>query len=79
VDFGMFTVAMDQDNSDAGQAACRAAYISGAVKQFVLTLPNANTATFSAFVKRYGIAGGVDKIVEVPSMDLRITGAVTWA
>ena len=79
VDFGMFTVNMDQDNADAGQIAARAAYVSGAVKNFVLTLPNTNTATFSAYVKRFGVAGGVDKIVEVPSMDLRITGAVTWA
>lgn len=78
VDPGMFTIEIDQNNADAGQMALRAAQVSGGITQFKLTLPNAETATFSAFVKKFSTQGGVDAVVR-SSVDMRITGAVTWA
>jgi len=76
---GQFTVTLDQDLSDPGQAACLLARDTVAKKSFRLTLPNASTATFSGYVKRFGTSGGVDQKVKVPSMDIGITGAVTRA
>jgi hypothetical protein len=79
VDYGQITFGLDQDNADAGQIACRAAYVGGTTKLWKLTLPNTNVASFSGLVKQFGIAGGVDKVVEVPSLVIRVTGPVTWA
>lgn len=78
VDPGQFAMEIDQDNADAGQVAARAAQASGAQKQFKLTLPNGKTATFNAYVKKFSSQGGVDTVVKA-SMDLRITGSITWA
>ena len=78
IDPGHFSMQIDQDNTDAGQAALRAAQISGASKQFKLTLPNAKTATFNAFVKKVDSQGGVDAVIKT-NAELRITGAITWA
>lgn len=79
VDYGQISLSLDMDNADAGQIACRAAYVAGTTKLFKLTLPNTNVASFSGLVKQFGIAGGVDKIVEVPSLVIRVTGPITWA
>lgn len=78
VDFGQMSITIDQDNSDPGQQACRTAQVAGTLKQFKLTLPNAVTATFNAYVKKFPTSGGVDAVVK-STMDLRISGAVTWA
>lgn len=79
VDYGQFSVDMDYDYSDAGQAALLAAQSSGAIKTFKLTLPDTHTASFSAYVKRLPAAGGVDQIVKRSGATLRISGAITWA
>lgn len=78
VDYGQLQLEMDQDNADAGQTAMRAAYTASASRQFKITLPNSNTATFEAFVRKFSSQGGVDQILK-SSAELRITGAVTWA
>lgn len=78
VDPGQFTMEVDLDQSDAGQLAVRAAQVSGVAKQFKLTLPNSKTATFLAYVKKMSTQGGVDAAVR-NSVDLRITGSITWA
>jgi hypothetical protein len=78
IDPGHFSIQMDQDNTDAGQTALRAAQTSGASKQFKLTLPNSKTATFNGFVKKIDSQGGVDAVVK-NSVEMRITGAITWA
>lgn len=78
VDNGQFTMNLDQDNSDPGQIALRAARTAGTIKNFKLTLPNANTASFSAFVQKISDAGAVDGIVK-NACTLILSGAVTRA
>jgi len=78
VDPGQFTMEVDLDQADAGQLALRATQVAGSAKYFKLTLPNSKTATFQAYVKKISSQGGVDAAVR-NSVDLRITGAVTWA
>jgi hypothetical protein len=78
-DAGSFTIDYDIKISDTGQAALQAAQLSGLTKTFKLTLPDAAVASFSAFVKKIPIAGGVDQIVKASGVTLRITGDVTWA
>jgi hypothetical protein len=78
VDEGGFSFEMNQINTDAGQTALRASRDAGTIKQYVLTFPNAETATFSAFAKGVPTAGGVDGIV-TSSVSLRISGSVVWA
>lgn len=78
VDPGQFTINMDLDMNDAGQAALRAKQQSGAISQFKLVLPGAVsnlTYTFSGYVKKFSTSGGVDQIVKA-SCDIRITGTI---
>lgn len=78
-DFGSFSFEWDVDFDDAGQNAVRAAQASGAVKTFVLTLPDSSTATFTGLVKNAtSLSGGVDQVV-TGSVNIKITGAVTFA
>ena len=64
-DFGSFQVEWHVDHSDVGQAAMHVLQGSGGTGAFVLTLPNADTVTFSAVVKNaYRMSGGVDAVVE---------------
>lgn len=77
-DEGQFSLELDLDTTDAGQVAMLAARTAQAKKQFRLTLPNLNTATFNGYCKKVTAAGGVDQSVK-RSVDIRITGAVTWA
>lgn len=78
VDEGGFSFEMNQVNTDAGQTALRASREAGSLKQYVLTLPNAETATFSAYAKGIPTSGGVDGVV-MSSVAMRITGSVVWA
>lgn len=76
VNNGKFGGTVDRDASDAGQLALDAARVSGAIKSFKLTLPNAKAVSFSGFVTKFSMAGGVDKVWESP-FDIQISGAVT--
>ncbi len=78
VDPGQFTINVDRDQLDAGQLAIEAARVAGTIKNFKLILPNAKTASFSGYVKKFGAAGGVDALLK-SAIDIRISGAVTWA
>lgn len=78
VDNGNFTIEVDINRSALGQTALRSARESSALKTFKLTLPNAKTATFTAYVKKFSEQGGVDAIHK-GSVDLRISGSVTFA
>lgn len=78
VDEGGFSFEMNQVNSDAGQQALRASRDAGTLKTYVLTFPNGETATFTAFAKAVPTAGGVDGVV-TSSVALRISGSVVWA
>ena len=79
VDNGSFTVGIDYDYADAGQAALLAKQVSGIITDFKLTLPDTRVATFTAYVKKLPIAGGVDQKVRRDGVELRISGAVSWA
>ena len=76
-DNGQFALELDRDFSDAGQTALLAARDSQTGKQYELTLANGETATFTGFVKKFSMAGGVDQVVK-GSADIRISGPVTW-
>jgi len=78
VDEGGFSFEMNQINTDPGQTALRASKNAGTIRSYVLTLPNAETATFTAFAKGLPTAGGVDGVV-TSSVALRISGSVVWA
>ena len=77
-DFGNFGLELLSDQADAGQAALQAAKAARTSHDFVLTLSDNTTATFSAYVKSFTASGGVDD-VDKSSSSLRITGAVVWA
>ena len=78
VDPGAFSIEVDQDNSDAGQLALMTALVTGVAKIFKLLLPNGNTATFTAYVKKFNSQGAVDQAIR-RSAELRISGSITWA
>ena len=56
-----FSIEVNQDNSDAGQLALMTALVTGVAKSFKLLLPNGNTATFTAYVKKFNSQGAVDQ------------------
>ena len=76
VDSGQFTLNIDYDSTNAGHVALRSKQVSGVISDFQLTLPNAQVVTFTAYVKKFSLAGGVDALVKT-AVDLRISGAVT--
>jgi hypothetical protein len=78
VDNGAFSFNVMRDTDDPGQIAVDAARVAGTVKTFKLVLPNAATATFDGYVKKFPLSGGVDKVLET-AVDVRVTGAVTWS
>lgn len=78
VDPGTIDLEFDQDNSDTGQALLLAAYNGSLSKQFKITLPNAQTATFTGYTRKFTSAGGVDQVVKRQGT-LQISGGVTWA
>jgi hypothetical protein len=75
-DPGQFTFNIDYDNTNAGHVALRSKQVSGALSNFSMTLPNSNVITFSAYVKKFSLAGGVDAVAKT-ACDLRISGAIT--
>lgn len=75
-DPGQFTFEIDYDSANAGHTALRAKQVSGALSNFKLTLPNAAVITFTAYVKKFSLGGGVDAVAKT-AVDLRISGAVS--
>jgi hypothetical protein len=75
-DPGQFSFNIDYDNTNAGHVALRSKQLSGVLSNFSMTLPNTNVITFSAYVKKFSLAGGVDAVAKT-AVDLRISGAVT--
>ena len=76
VDSGQFTFEIDYDSDNTGHVALRSKQVSGVLSNFKLLLPDATVITFSAYVKKFSLAGGVDAVAR-SSVDLRISGAVT--
>lgn len=54
------------------------ALVTGVAKNFKLILPNGNTATFTAYVKKFISQGAVDQAIRRLA-ELRISGSITWA
>lgn len=77
IDFGQFSFDVDVDVSDAGQVAMRNFQVAATLTQYKLTLPNAHTATWTAFVETFPWDGGVDKLLTA-NVVLEITGPVTF-
>ena len=77
-DFGNFSLELLADQTDAGQAALRAAKTGRTTNGYVLTFSDGWTATFSGLVKAFTSAGGVDD-VDKSSATIRITGTVVFA
>lgn len=75
-DPGQFTANIDYDSANAGHVALRARQVSGVLSNFKLTLPNATVITFTGFVKKFSLAGGVDALAKT-AVDIRISGPVT--
>lgn len=75
-DFGNFSMEINRDGDDPGQAGLAALYGNGNVGVFQLTLPNGDTYDFNALVKSFPIAGSVDQVV-TGTVQLRVTGDVT--
>lgn len=75
-DPGQFTLNIDYDSANAGHVALRAKQVSGLLSNFKLTLPNTNVVTFTGFVKKFSLAGGVDAVAKT-AVDIRVSGAVT--
>ena len=65
-------------NSGRLLAKSLAARVTGVAKSFKLLLPNGNTATFTAYVKKFNSQGAVDQAIR-RSAELRISGSITWA
>ena len=77
VDFGQLQIEVDHNLADPGQARVQQLYLSGALTNFLLALPNGDTAGFQGFVRKFSIQGGVDQVVK-RQLDVRISGPVTW-
>ena len=75
-DPGQFTINIDYDNTNAGHVALRAKQVSGLLTNFKFTLPNANVITFTGYVKKFTLAGGVDAVNKT-AVDIRVSGAVS--
>ncbi len=53
------------------------ALVTGVAKSFELLAPNANTATSTAYVKKFNSQGATDQAIR-RSAKLRISGSITW-
>lgn len=75
-DPGQFSFNIDYDGTNAGHIALRAKQQSGVLSSFRLTLPNLSVITFSGYVKKFSLAGGIDATAKT-AVDIRISGTVT--
>jgi hypothetical protein len=75
-DPGQFSMNIDYDDSNAGHQALRAKQISGVLTPFKVLFLNADVITFSGYVKKMTLSGGVDQVAKT-AVDIRISGPVT--
>jgi hypothetical protein len=78
VDNGQVSCNVQQDLADAGQIAVMAAQVASATKNFKVTLSSGKVASFAGYIKKFSAAGQVDGVI-MSSLDIKITGSVTWA
>lgn len=77
-DFGNFSIDVNRDPNDAGQAELDSAKAAQATRECVLTLASGDIATFNAYVKSFNASGAVDDIVQ-GTCNMKVTGAVVWS
>lgn len=75
-DWGSFSIDINIDYSDPGQAAMLASKRTSTKKQYQLTLPSGDVATFLASVNSFPIAGGTDALL-TSTIAMTISGDVT--
>jgi hypothetical protein len=75
-DPGQFSMNIDYDDANAGHQALRAKQISGVLTPFKVLFLNADVITFSGYVKKMTLTGGVDQVAKT-AVDIRISGPVT--
>lgn len=76
MDPGHMSFECDYDLTDPGQIALFSHQQSGALAQFKMVLPNADTFSFAGYVKKYAQTAGVDQVIK-RSVEIRITGPIT--
>lgn len=75
-DSGQFTIEVDQDVNDAGQAAVRTSQQAQTLKNYKITFASGSVLTFAAYCKKFSTSAGIDQVIK-GSIALRITGAYT--
>ena len=77
-DSGDLTASINYVSDDAGLVAARTAYSGGALKQFKLVAPNADTYSFQGFFSKFPtIPSGATDGLLLGDMTIQIDGAVT--
>jgi Lambda phage tail tube protein, TTP len=74
-DWGAFSIDVNIDYADPGQAAMLASKRTSTKKEYTLTLPNGYTAKFTASVNSFPIAGATDAII-TSTIAMTISGDV---
>jgi hypothetical protein len=75
-DWGSFSIDVNIDYADPGQAAMLASKRASTKKNYQLTLPSGDIATFLASVTSFPIAGGTDALLTA-TIAMQISGDVT--
>jgi len=76
-DHGTLQLSVLYDRSDVGQAAMITARAGNLTREVVMTLSSGDIATFNVLVKALPIDGAADDDLK-STIDLRITGDITW-
>lgn len=74
MDNGGFTLDVNQNLDDAGQAVLLAMQMASETRPFILILPNGKATGFNAFVKTFPTAGGTDALI-TSSIALTLSGS----
>lgn len=80
-DFGNFSLEVNRDPDDAGQAQALTQKAAQTTSTCVLSFTDVatlNVATFTAYVKSVSLSGGVDDVAR-GTINMKITGSVVWS
>lgn len=76
MDNGTFSIDVNVNMADPGQAALKTAQKASSLESFKLQYPDGSYDTFDASVKSFPISGGTDELI-TSTIALVISGAVT--
>ncbi|WP_186270012.1 phage tail tube protein [Burkholderia gladioli] len=76
MDNGSFSIDVNVNMADPGQAAMKTAQKASSLEQFKLEYPDGSADTFAASVKSFPISGATDAVI-TSTIALTISGAVT--